>query len=269
MILLDGKKLKKRILNNLKKEIKEKQLKLSLAVVLVGEDLLFKTFVEEKEKACKEIGIGFNLFKFPEIISEEDFKEEVKKIERDYSGVVVQLPLPEKLHNVFNVIPFKKDPDVLSKEAKEKFREKKLSVLPPVVCAVFHLIKEYDISLKDKEIVLVGKGKLVGEPLSVWLSQKGIDFSVVKEDTEKSEKIIKKADVLITGVGKAGLIKGDMVKEGAVVMDAGTSFKEGKISGDVDFETVSKKASYITPVPGGIGPLTVACLLENLVELNK
>ncbi len=268
-IILNGKKLKEKILKNLKEEIDKKQLKLSLAVVLVGEDSLFKVFVKEKEKACKETGVAFKLFKFPEIVSEEDFKKEIKEIEKDYSGIVVQLPLPDNLYSAFNVISFKKDPDVLSKEAKDKFRKGELSILPPVVSAVSHFLKEYSISLKDRKIVLVGKGKLVGEPLSLWLSQKGIDFSVVEKDTENPQSLFKKADVIISGTGKAGLITGDVVKEGVVVMDAGTSFKEGKISGDVDFETVSKKASYITSVPGGIGPLTVACLLENLMELNR
>jgi len=269
MKILDGKKIAEKILEGIREEIKEKQLKLSLAVVSVGEESLFKAFVRQKEKACKKAGIDFNLFKFPEIISKEDFKKEVEKIIEGNSGIVIQLPLPENLKDVFNIVPQKKDPDVLSEESKEKFERGELPVLPPVVCAVNHLLKEYNISLKGKNIVLAGKGKLVGKPLSVWLLNKGIDFSIVDKSTENPVSFFKKADIIISGAGKADLIRGRMVKEGVIIIDAGTSLKKGKLVGDVDFESVSKKASYITPVPGGVGPLTVACLFENLIKLNS
>jgi len=268
-VILDGKKIAEKILEGIRREIKEKQLKLSLAVVSVGEESLFKTFVRQKEKACKKAGIDFNLFKFPETISKEDFKKEVEKIIEGNSGIVVQLPLPEHLQDVFNIIPQKKDPDVLSEESKEKFKKGELAVSPPVVCAVNHLLKEYDISLENKNIVLAGKGKLVGESLSIWLFNRGIDFSIIDKSTENPVSFFKKADVIISGVGEADLIRGGMVKEGVVIVDAGTSLKKGRLAGDVDFESVSKKAGYITPVPGGVGPLTVACLLENLVKLNS
>jgi len=175
-------------------------------------------------------------------------KKEIKKIAEDpnNSGVVIQLPLSENLNTeeILNLIP----------------SEKNIEVSSPVVCGIAHILKEYKISLKGKNIVLVGKGRLVGRPLTAWLKKQKLAVSNIDK--------IKKADIIISGVGKPNLVTGDMVKKGVVVIDAGTSFRHGKLLGDVDFKDVSKKASYITPVPGGVGPMTVACLLKNLVKLN-
>jgi len=269
MIILDGRKLAEEILEKLKKEAEGKNLK--LAVVLVGEDPVSLIFVRGKEKACTKIGIDFELFRFPQTIKQQDLEKEIKKIAEDVSGLVIQLPLPKEINNreILNLIPLEKDVDVLSQEAFEKFKAGNSLIIPPVVAAIDCLLKEYKIDLKNKKIVLIGLGKLVGLPLSIWLAQKGIDFSVVDKSTENAGRIIKKADVIISGVGKPGLVTGAMVKEGAIVIDAGSALQDRKIVGDVDFSSVSKKASYITPVPGGVGLLTVALLLSNLIKLNS
>lgn len=236
MIILDGKKLSEKILKNLKREIKKKRLKLKLAVVLVGRDSVSTIFVRQKQKACEKVGIDFELFEFPSRISVAKLKKEIRKIVEDpnNSGIVIQLPLPKNLHTeeILNLIPKEKDAEIVS----------------PVVCAIERILKNYKISLKNKEIALIGKGKLVGQPVASWLKKRNLKFS----DIDK----IKNADIVISGVGKPNLIKGGMVKKGVVVIDVG---------GDVDFKSVSKKANYITPVPGGVGPMTVACLLQNLV----
>lgn len=239
MRILDGKKLSEKILKNLKKEIEKKQLKLKLAIILVGEDSDSKIFVKQKKKACEKVGIDFELFKFSSKISNSELKKEIKKIvqKSDINGIVVQLPLPKNLHTeeILNLIPKEKDAEIVS----------------PVVCAVDRILKNYKISLRNKNIVLIGKGRLVGQPVAIWLKKRNLKFS----DIDK----IKNADIVISGVGKPDLIKGKMVKKGVVVIDIGK---------DVDFKSVFKKASYITPVPGGVGPVTVACLIENLVKLN-
>ena len=266
MKLLDGKKLSEKILE----KIKKRRLNLSLAVVLVGDDPVSKVFFRQKEKACKKIGIGFKLFKFSASISEEELKKELEKLGKDkkVSGIIIQLPLPKKFDSqeILNLIPLEKDIDVLSERALEKFRAGELLILPPVVGAVSHLLEEYNISLKGKKVVLVGKGKLVGFLIYLWLLRKGAKVLVVDKSTKDVSSVTKKADILISGVGKPNLIKGDMVKKGVVVIDAGTALRDGKLVGDVDFEKVSPKAEYITPVPGGVGPLTVASLLENLIK---
>jgi methylenetetrahydrofolate dehydrogenase (NADP+)/methenyltetrahydrofolate cyclohydrolase len=217
------------------------------------------------------VGIGFELLKLPSEIGQGDLEKEIKGLaeREDVSGMVVQLPLPEEINaqEILDIIPLGKDADVLSSRAFAEFKAGGSQVVPPVVGAVDHLLKEYKIDLQGKKIVLVGAGKLVGLPLAVWLAQKNIDFSVVDKSTKNPELILKQADVIISGVGQPGFIKSEMVKDGAIVIDAGSSLKKGKITGDVDFKNVSKKVSFITPVPGGIGPLTVACLLEGLLKI--
>jgi len=246
MIILDGKKLSEKILNNLKKEIEKKRLKLKLSIVLVGEDLDSKIFIRQKKKACEKVGIDFELFKFSSEISNSELKKEIKKIVQNPNtkNIVVQLPLPKGLNTeeILNFIPKEKDAEIVS----------------PVVCAVDRILKEYKIYMKNKNIVLIGKGRLVGRPLSAWLRKQNIRFFSLQEISRRETNIdkIKNADIVISGAGKPNLIKGKMIKKGAVIIDIGK---------DVDFKSVSKKASYITPTPGGVGPVTVACLLNNLI----
>jgi len=262
--ILDGKKLSKKILDDLKEKIKNKRLK--LAVILVGDNLVSKIYIQKKKEACQKIGMEFELFKLPLDISQTELEKSVREIVKnpDNSGIVIQLPLPDgiKSQEILNLIPLEKDIDVLSEKSNSS------PVFSPVAEAVSRLLKEYNISLEGKKIVLVGAGRLVGRPLSLWLEKKETDFLVVDKNTKNISSLIKKADIIISGVGKPGLITGDMVKKGATVIDAGTSCDECGSVGDVEFESVSEKAEYITPVPGGVGPMTVACLLDNLVKLN-
>ncbi|MFH1037032.1 MAG: bifunctional 5,10-methylenetetrahydrofolate dehydrogenase/5,10-methenyltetrahydrofolate cyclohydrolase [Patescibacteria group bacterium] len=274
--ILDGKILSEKIFRRLRNEVKKSIFKPSLAVILVGDNLVSKLYIKQKEKACENIGISFRLFQFPFKISTEKLKKEVKEIaeDQDNSGVIIQLPLPKNIdtQDILDIIPPGKDVDVLSEKSLGNFYtgdKEDFSVLPPVVEAISHFLKEYSIKIEGKNIVLVGAGRLVGKPLAVWFAQKNVNLSVVNESTKNISDFTKKADILISGVGKANLIKGNIIKKGAVIFDVGSSIKNGKTAGDVDFGSVSKKAGYITPVPGGVGPVTVACLLENLVRLNQ
>lgn len=271
MVLLNGQRLADRILGKLKKEIKIRQLKLKLAVVLVGNDAASLTFIRKKHAAAKKIGVGFSLYRFKDGVSMSQLKKEVANIVLDpeNSGVVVQLPLPKNIdtQKILDIVPGKKDADVLSIDSFERFSQGKSSIFPPTVGAISYLLKEYKISIKRKYVVVVGSGQLVGKPLAAWLKLHGANFSILDKSTEDISAFTKKANILISGVGKANLIKGNMVSDGAIVLDAGTIKKNGKTVGDVDFKSVSKKAGYITPVVGGVGPMTVACLLENLVKL--
>jgi methylenetetrahydrofolate dehydrogenase (NADP+) / methenyltetrahydrofolate cyclohydrolase len=273
MEILDGKKLSEEILNDLKKEIKNRRLKIKLAVVLVGDDFASKIYVKQKAKAAKKIGAGFHLFNFNKDIKLEFLEKEIRKISSDpsISGVIVQLPLPKQIETkkILDSVPVDKDADVLSEASFKKFSEGKSPIIPPTVGAVSWLLKTYKINLAKKKIIVVGAGKLVGKPLSVWLRKQKADFKVLDEKTKNKNFFIKKADILISGTGKPRLINGNMVKDGVVAIDFGGSKLHGKTVGDLDFNSVSKKASYITPVPGGVGPVTVACLLENLVKLNR
>jgi len=234
-MILDGKKLAQKILKDLRREIVRKKLKLKLAVVLVGEDSDSKIFIKQKRKACELIGINFELFQFPKKIQQRELAGKIKEIVKsDISGLVVQLPLPGHIDTdeILSLVPTEKDAEYIS----------------PVVCAISSLLKEYKISLKNKKIVLIGKGRLVGQPVSEWLKSQNLIFSGIEN--------IKQADIIISGVGRPDFIKGEMIKKGAVVIDVGK---------DVEFRSVSQKAGYLTPTPGGVGPMTVACLLKNLV----
>ena len=273
MKILDGKKLAEKILANLEKEAEKSKLRLSLAVIQVGENLVSQVFINQKKKACEKIGVGFKLFKFPAKIKDSELKKAIEKIVKipANSGVIIQLPLPKRFfpEDFLNLITEEKDVDVLSEHSLGKFYQGTLEILPPTVNGILQLLKDYKIVLKGKNVVIVGAGRLVGFPLATQLLKAKATLSVLNEFTKDAPFFTKKADILVSAVGKPNLIKGNVVKRGVVIIDAGSSRKNGKVVGDVDFKSVSKKASFVTPVPGGVGPLTVACLLENLVKLNK
>ena len=270
MQILDGRNLSEKILEELKEKKKDRKLK--LAVVLVGDNSASKSYITQKQKACEKVGVSFELFNFPIDIKEEELEVKVKEISEDknISGIVIQLPLPEQINSqkILNIVPEEKDTDVLSEIASTNFLNGKSKVLPPVVSSISHFLKEYEISLDGKNVVVVGEGRLVGKPVAQWFLNNGCKVLTVNKNTENISLITKEGDIIISGVGQAKLITGEMIKDGAVVIDAGISVENGSVKGDIDFESVSQKASFITPVPGGVGPLTVACLVENLIKLN-
>lgn len=272
MKILNGKNLSERILTNLKKEIKNRRLKLRLAVILIGNNPISQVFINQKKTACEKVGINFKLFQFSAKIKTQKLKREVEKIVKnaDNSGVIIQLPLPTKFipEELLNLIPEGKDIDCLSEKSLGKFYQGVLSILPPTVAGILSLLRKYHINVKGKNVVILGAGRLVGFPLATQLLREKATVSVLNEFTKDTPSFTKKADILISGVGKPNLIRGKIIKKGAIVVDAGTSFKKGKLVGDVDFKSVSQKASYITPTPGGVGPMTVAFLIENLVKLK-
>ena len=294
--VLSGEPIARRILNNLNKRKKSRR-KLSLAVVQVGENKVSAKYVGEKRKVAKELGVSFRFVQLPYGISQKNLEQKVARIGKDkkVSGMLVQLPLPPKMNtqHVLDLIPKEKDVDVLSSVSFSDFALGILPILPPTAAAIALLLKETRRKLEGSRVAIVGAGKLVGLPTALWLAQQGASVSLIQKGTKNASKLISKADIVISGVGKPGLLTGKMIKKGAVVIDAGTSTAEHvkhldvkhlvldtseswaatlrvkSIKGDVDFESVAKKASYLSPVPGGVGPLTVACLFFNLVALTK
>lgn len=277
--ILDGKKVAEEILSEVRKGAKGKNLK--LVVAQVGENLVSQTYIAEKKKIGRDIGVEVDVRVFPSSVGQQELQGEVERIGEDagVAGIIVQLPLPKHMQvkEVLDAIPLQKDVDVLSSSAFDKFSHGTLPILPPTVAAVQALLSAYGIQVQDKKVVLVGAGRLVGLPLSIWLQNKEVSFEVADKDTKDIASLTRDADIVISGVGESGLITGDMIQVGAVVIDAGTSVEEGpstplgvkKTAGDVDFESVASRASYITPVPGGVGPVTVACLFSNLITLAK
>lgn len=261
-MILNGRKLAEKILDNIAEEIKEKQLKLKLAVVLVGENEASKIYIDKKKEACQKVGVDFELFSFSENIEQEELQEEIKKIgeKQDFSGLVVQLPLPKHINteSILRLIPKEKDVEGFVSDIDS-----------PLVLAIKELLKEYNVSLQGKEIVVIGKGRLVGKPVAKWLKNNGLSFKIIDKSEKDIVSFTKKSDVIITGTGSPELIKKDMVKEGVVIIDAGTCKVKGKAVGDVDFKNICSKAKCITPCIGGIGPVTVACLLKNLLRCAR
>ncbi|MBU4350995.1 bifunctional 5,10-methylenetetrahydrofolate dehydrogenase/5,10-methenyltetrahydrofolate cyclohydrolase [Patescibacteria group bacterium] len=283
--ILDGKKLSQEVLTRLKKKIKSGNLKLGLAIIAIGKNKVSKVYLKQKKIACQNIGIGFRLYHLPKSISQKRFEERIKKIIRikENSGIVIQLPLPFNpllTSRLFNLIPSQKDIDCLGQVNFSSFCQGNKIVMPPVVSAISKLFKKYKIQVKGKKVLIVGKGRLVGQPLITWLSKTEgeavalrsplpLQVLVADKSTKDLAGLCRQADIIISGAGQANLIKGSMIKKGAIVIDVGASTEKGRVLGDVEKKSVLKKASFLAPVPGGVGPLTIACLLENLVNLNS
>ena len=274
--IIDGKKIANNILENVKKEVtqlKKQGISPRLAVVLVGEHKPSQTYVKKKEQAAKKVGMEFELHKYPADIGKKELVEEIKIIQEDEQlcGLIVQLPLPEPLYTpeVLNAVKPELDVDCLTDVNLGKLVTRTGYILPPTPGAVNAVIKNLGIDVKGKNITILGAGALVGKPLSIILLNKQASVVVCNSLTKDVKKKCKQADIIVTAVGKKDLLTSNMVKKGAVVIDTGICFEDGKMYGDVNFESVSKKASHITPVPGGIGPITVSLLLKNTITLTK
>jgi len=269
-MIVDGKKLAIEIQENLKEKISSHKQVLRLAIVYVGENTAIEQFIKIKKKFGESIGVKVSIHKFTENISENDLVGEIKSLTEDKSitGVIVQLPLPQHIDakSVLNSIPAGKDVDVLSRATATKFTNRETELMPPVAGAVKHILDTYKVELEHKNIVIIGKGRLVGEPVSQLFNRLGVTHTTLDENTKDNKTAIADADIIISGVGNPGFIAPEMVKDGVVLIDAGTSESEGKLVGDID-PACAEKASIFTPVPGGVGPLTVAVVFENLVHL--
>jgi len=269
-MILDGKKLADKIIKQLKNKIKIKEIKANLSVILIGNNPASEIYVKKKEEKCREAGIDFNLIKFKSNILESKIISKIKSLNKDkkINGILVQLPLPSNINlsKVINSINPKKDVDGLTEINKEKLKKGDEKLAPPTAKGILKLLEEYKMNLNNKKFALVGFGKLVGYPLSLMLKNRKLDFEVYDINTKNIKEKTKKADIIITATGVPNLIKKDWVKKGSVIIDAGTSKKNGKIVGDVDFNSVKEKVSYITPVPGGVGPMTIVMLIENIIE---
>ncbi len=264
---IDGRKIAEGIIEEARREIESNSLSLELGVVLVGNDPVSLSYISQKEKSCLKAGIRFSLHQFPEEIRKEQLITQISSISS--SGVIVQLPLPSDLdeQEILDAVSPEKDVDLLTTTSLGRFYSGDFSILPPTTAAIAHILEETPI--KGKCAVIVGAGRLVGRPLMNWLISKGATVSVVRSSTPNISYFTKEADIIVSGVGKTGLITGEMVKPGAIVIDAGTSVEGNAIRGDIDIESVSKVASKVSPVPGGVGPITTAFLIVNMITLNK
>lgn len=274
--IIDGKKIASKIEKEAAKQVvflKKKGITPKLAVVLVGQDKASLTYINRKNQAAARVGVDFTLHQFPKNITKEDLVMAVKEIQKDpkLTGLIIQLPLPERLYKseVLNAINPAIDVDCLTDANIGKLVMKTNLIEPPTPWAVIKTLKEIRFNLVGKNATIVGAGALVGKPLSIMLVNELASVTTCNSHTKNLKNKCLEADVVISAVGKQNLITADMIKKGAVVIDTGIVYVNGKMQGDVDFIPVSKKSSYITPTPGGIGPITVAKLLLNTVTCAK
>lgn len=269
-MLIDGHAIAEVILAKTKRkalQLKKKGITPHLGVVFVGSDNRSAVYIRKKGEAAKEIGVNFSLFQFPSDISEEKLIAEIQKIQKTkLTGIIVQLPLPEHLYtpHILNAIDPRIDVDCLTHENLGKLIMNWGELFPPTPGACLEIIRSLKVELPGKNVVIVGAGALVGKPLSVMMLNERATVIVCNSATPNFKKVCQSADIIITGVGKKDLIRGNMVQKGAIVIDAGICFDEGKIYGDANVKELEKKA-FVTPTPGGVGPITVAKLLWNTV----
>lgn len=273
-VILDGKKLSNKILDELSEKIKLMEKKPQLVVVLVGDDPASQLYVGLKEKAAARLGMQSKVIKYSDDIEESVLLDKVFELNNDNSvdAILVQLPLPKNIseEKVIQAIDSKKDADGVTPENIGKIS---LGVEPYAYpCTpkgILSLLDEYKIELDGKHAVIIGRSNIVGKPLAQMMLNRNATVTLCHSHTKNLSEITKTADILVSAVGKHNLIKYDMVKNNSVIIDVGTSKINNKSVGDVDFQNVSQISSYITPVPGGIGPMTIASLMQNTYELFK
>lgn len=271
--IIDGKKIRDEILVELKKEVKTYMIKPCLAVIQIGNDEASNSYIKAKENACHNIGIYFKHIKFEETAKEIEVINKIIELNNDeYThGILIQLPLPEKFNadKLINYIARNKDVDGLTDINLGKLFNNKNGLVSCTPQGIIELLEHEKIDISGKNVVIVGRSNLVGKPLMGLLLNKDATVTICHSKTEDLKEHTKKADILIVAVGKKHFIKKDMIKENAVVIDVGINKENGKLYGDVDFENVKEKVFKITPVPGGVGPMTVAMLMKNVIKSYK
>jgi len=276
-ILIDGKKVAADILADASektKELKAQGKEVSLAVIIVGNNPASRVYVNNKEKDCANCGIRSIEYALDENTTQEELEALINKLNNDDSvdGILCQLPLPKHLDEkiVIESISPDKDVDAFHPINTGKIMSGDYNLLPCTPAGVMELLKAYDIDATGKHCVVIGRSNIVGKPMAMLLLHKNGTVSICHSRTKALAEMTKQADILVVAIGKAKFVTGDMVKEGAVVIDVGMDRDEnGKLCGDVDFDSVEPKASYITPVPGGVGPMTRAILMQNAVTAAK
>jgi len=274
--LLEGKPIAEKIKEEIKQQVSFLKKKPVLASIQVGDNPGAESYAKSQKKTAESLGIEYQFHKLSQDITEAALIEFIQKLNSDRSvnGVIIQMPLPGQIDykKISQFILPEKDAEGMHPANIGKIVFGKANILPCTPAAVMELLKEAGVDLYGKEVVIVGHSEIVGKPLALLLLEKFATVTVCHIGTSgagKLEEHVKKAEVLIVAVGKAGLIKGEWIKDGAIVIDVGINRVGDKIVGDVEFETAEKRASYITPVPGGVGPLTVAMLMRNIVEAAK
>jgi methylenetetrahydrofolate dehydrogenase (NADP+)/methenyltetrahydrofolate cyclohydrolase len=271
--IIDGKKIKDDILEQVRKDVFSLPFTPVFCDILVGDDLSSKQYVRMKAKIAESVGIKFRSADFSDLASTEDIIEEINNLNKvpHMCGIIIQLPLPNHIdkRRVLDAIDPSLDVDCLGSVNSRDFYNDSGAVSYPTALACMGIIESLNINLYNKNILILGQGSLVGLPVTHLLKSKGLKIDTIDSKTENPENLIKNADVIISAIGKAKYIKNGMIKEGVVIIDAGTSEDNGAVIGDVDLDSVVGIASFVSPTPGGVGPVTVAMLLKNVSQVAK
>ncbi len=269
-VIIDGPLIRSKTLKALKTDIAK--LKPVLHIHVVGVNPVIETYVKAKQNAGTKVGIQVDIIRHLDTITEDALIDAIAQSALVSDGMIVQLPLPEHIdrQRVLNTIPVEKDADLLSEKTWLRFENEITTLVPPVAGAVLLALDAYNIDVYRKKVAIVGYGKLVGQPVSIVLKRRGAYIDIIDSKTSDlaKEKILRDAEIVVTGVGRRHMIQPEHIREGAVLLDGGTSESEGGTAGDIAL-TCESKASYFARVPGGLGPLTVASLLKNVVELSR
>lgn len=277
MEIIDGKQLAKKTREKLKYEVedlKKEGIQPKLAVIMVGDNSASQIYVRNKSKACNDVGIEFEEYLLPGTTKQEELLDLIEKLNNneEINGILLQSPIPDGLdiNEAFRKISPEKDVDGFHPVNVGKLVLGQDTFVSCTPYGVMKMFEEYNIDLEGKNAVVIGRSNIVGKPMSQCLLNKNATVTICHSRTRNLPEITKNADILVSAIGRPEFVTADMVKDGAVVIDVGINrTAEGKLKGDVDFENVSKKASYITPVPGGVGPMTIAMLMNNVVKASK
>ena len=276
-VIMDGKQLSKKMKSNLKVECEElikKGIIPKLAVIMVGEDPASKVYIRNKSKACEEVGIKYEEYLLKETISQKDLMNLIEKLNADknINAILLQSPIPHNLdiNEAFKKINIEKDVDGFNPMNVGKLVLNQDTYVSCTPYGIMKIFEEYNIDLSSKNVVILGRSNIVGKPLIHCCLNKNATITVCHSKTKDLKDITKNADILIVAIGKSNFVTEDMVKQNSIIIDVGINrLENGKITGDVDFENVKAKVSYITPVPGGVGPMTIAMLMNNVIKATK
>lgn len=272
--IMDGKALSEKIYERIKTEVAKMEKKPTLAVIITSDNEAGKIYVRNKKRACENTGINSITVEFDETVSDEEFLSKIDELNKnpEVDAIMVQLPIPRHLdtEKILNSISPEKDADGLHYiNAGKLFTGQIPNSVACTPKGIIRILDEYGINVEGKHAVVIGRSNLVGKPIAQLLMQKNATVTHIHSKSKNIEFFTKNADIIVVATGKPKMLKEDMVKEGVVVIDVGISRVDGKLSGDVDFDSVAPKASFITPVPKGVGPMTVAMLIQNTLELAK
>ena len=275
-VRMDGKMVSAKVRGSILEEVnglKDKGVRPGLAVIIVGEDPASKVYVRTKERACEECGFYSEKYALPEETTQEELLGLIDELNHNprIDGILCQLPVPKHINEqaIIDAISPEKDVDAFHPINVGKIMVGNFDFLPCTPAGVMQLLEEYDIDPNGKNCVVIGRSNFVGKPMALLLLHKNGTVTICHSRTKNLKEVCAQADILVAAVGKADFVTADMVKEGAVVIDVGMNRKDGKLCGDVAFDEVNEKASYLTPVPGGVGPMTITMLMKNTLKAAK